>query len=148
MEKMPKDNNLQCPCSSGKPYVKCCAVYHQGKEPETAVVLMRSRFSAYAMNNVDYILRTTHPRHPPLLKNPGLWKEEILKFSINTCFERLEVLDSKADGDRATVIFIAHLSYAGEDVSFTEKSFFSRVDGRWLYVNGDVFPGIVRDLRA
>lgn len=144
---MTRDNNYPCPCSSGKPYVKCCAVYHQGKEPKTAVALMRSRFSAYAMNQVTYLIRTTHPRHPSLSKNPGLWKEEILRFSMNTRFERLEVLDSKEVGDRATVIFIAHLRRGEEDVSFTEKSCFSRVDGRWLYVNGDVFPGVVRDLR-
>ena len=138
---MTKDENFLCPCSSGKTYQKCCAIYHEGKEPETVVALMRSRYSAYALNNVDYIVRTTHPRHPAVSENLNLWKEEILKFSLNTDFEGLEILDSKELPDRATVVFIARLNQEGEDATFTERSFFAKVDGKWLYVNGDIFAG-------
>jgi SEC-C motif-containing protein len=145
---MTKDKNFPCPCCSGKPYVKCCEVYHLGNEPKTAEVLMRSRFSAYALNNVDYIIRTTHPRHPSVSQNRDLWKKEILSFCLGTRFEKLEVLDAKELPDRATVIFIAHLKQGDEDVSFTERSFFARVDGKWLYVNGDVYPGVVKDLKV
>ncbi len=144
---MTKDTNFECPCCSGKPYLECCGVYHQGKPAETALQLMRSRYSAYALNNVDYIIRTTHPRHPAVSQNLNTWKEEILKFSMNTDFEKLEIVDSKELPDRATVIFIAHLKNGDEDATFTERSFFSKVNGVWYYVNGDVFAGENRSLK-
>ena len=142
------DQEFICPCGSGKPYLDCCRVYHEGKEAENSLVLMRSRYSAYALNNAEYIIRTTHPRHPAVSQNLAVWKQEILQFSLNTEFERLEIVDSLEQNDKATVVFIAHLKQNGEDVSFTERSFFAKVGGRWLYVNGDVFAGERSDLKA
>lgn len=142
---MTKDTNFLCPCCSGKPYLECCAPYHQdAKTPETAQALMRSRYSAYSLNNVEYILKTTHPRP----QNLPLWKEEVLKFSVNTDFEKLEILGAKEQGDRATVVFIAHLKQGEEDVTFTERSYFAKADGAWFYVNGDLFPGEDRSVKA
>lgn len=143
------DRTLTCPCCSGKTYEDCCGLYHRGKDAESAVALMRSRYSAYALSNVDYIVRTTHPRHPALVgKNLDAWKQEILNFSLNTDFEELEVLTFREENDKAVVVFIAHLKSDGEDLTFTERSFFSKVAGRWLYVNGDIFPGENRDMTA
>lgn len=141
------DADLKCPCNSGKLYRECCAPFHQGKEAGNAVALMRSRYSAYAMNNVDYIVRTTHPRNP-VLSHLDTWKQEILNFSLNTDFVDLEILDSKEQKDRATVVFIAHLEQDGRDATFTERSYFAKVDGKWYYVNGDTYPGEERDVRA
>jgi len=145
---MIEDKEFQCPCCSGKAYHACCRPYHEGNQPENALILMRSRYSAYALNNVDYIVRTTHPRHPSLSQNLRQWKEEILQFAMHTDFECLEILDFKEQGDHATVIFIAHLKQNGADVTFTERSYFSKTDGRWLYVNGDVFSGEERNLEG
>jgi SEC-C motif domain protein len=144
---MTTDRDIECPCCSGKPYRECCGIYHQGKEAESALTLMRSRYSAYALNNVEYIVRTTHPRHPAVSQNLQSWKEEILKFAMNTDFEKLEVLDCKEQPDRAVVIFIAHLKQDDEDATFTERSFFAKTEGKWLYVNGDVFVGENRELK-
>lgn len=144
---MTTDKEFKCPCCSGQSYDDCCSPYHQGKQPENALLLMRSRYSAYALNNADYIVRTTHPRNPAVLQNLQRWKEEILHFAMNTDFERLEVLDFKEQGDHATVIFIAHLKQNGVDASFTERSYFSKAEGKWLYVNGDVFAGEARGLK-
>jgi SEC-C motif-containing protein len=145
---MTNDPSLLCPCCSGKSYKDCCSVYHQGKEAENALALMRSRYSAYAFNNVDYIVRTTHPRNPAVSQNVAAWKQAILNFSLNTDFDKLEVLDYKEKPNSATVVFIAHLKQDEEDVTFTERSFFAKVDGRWFYVNGDVFPGENKDIKA
>jgi SEC-C motif domain protein len=142
------DQDFKCPCCSGKSYRDCCSIYHQGKDAESALSLMRSRYSAYALNNVEYIVRTTHPRHPAIAQNLNQWKEEILNFSMNTEFEKLEILDSKELSGRAIVVFIAHLKQNDKDTSFTERSFFSRVGGRWVYVNGDVFAGENREIKA
>lgn len=144
---MTNDIDFSCPCCSGKPYHACCGPLHEGKmAPASALDLMRSRYSAYATNNVAYIIRTTHHRHPAILQNLNVWKEEILKFCMSTEFERLEVLESKESSDRATVIFIAHLKQGNEDATFTERSFFAKVSGEWFYVNGDIFAGENRSI--
>lgn len=144
---MVTDPDFKCPCSSGALYQDCCAIYHRGKAAESAEKLMRSRYSAYALNNVDYIVRTTHPRHPAVSQNLNAWKEAILNFSLNIDFERLEILSVSEQNDKATVVFIAHLKQGEEDATFTERSYFAKVEGIWLYVNGDVAPGENRPLK-
>lgn len=107
---------------------------------------MRSRYSAYALNHIDYIIRTTHPRNPSFSQNIELYKQEIMHFALNTDFEGLEIVDFKESKGRAIVIFIAHLKSNDQDISFTERSFFAKVDGRWLYVNGDLYSGANREV--
>jgi hypothetical protein len=42
----------------------CCGPLHRGeKEAETPVALMRSRYAAFAVANVDYLWRTLHEEH-------------------------------------------------------------------------------------
>ena len=49
-----------CPCESKRTYDQCCEPYLLGRKvPETAELLMRSRFSAYAMNMAEYLVATT-----------------------------------------------------------------------------------------
>ena len=48
-----------CPCGSGLPYEECCGPYIKGeKYPPTAEALMRSRYTAYAVHAIDYIINT------------------------------------------------------------------------------------------
>jgi SEC-C motif-containing protein len=44
------DPNRPCPCGSAQPYAECCARLHRGEATAaTAELLMRSRFSAFAV---------------------------------------------------------------------------------------------------
>ena len=55
-----------CPCGSGLPYAGCCGPLHQGERvAETAEALMRSRYSAFAVGDVAYLVRTWHPAGRP-----------------------------------------------------------------------------------
>jgi SEC-C motif-containing protein len=129
---------MPCPCGSKQLFHKCCKPYHEGALPETAEKLMRSRFSAYAVGNADYIIDTTHPANPGYTTERQTWKEDIARFCTLTQFISLEVL-ATADGttpDEAFVEFRATLTQLGKDASFTERSKFLRIDGKWLYVAG------------
>lgn len=137
-----------CPCCSGKPYDDCCMPFHEGSIPSSAELLMRSRYSAYALNLADYIIATTHPLNSHYSCDVPLWKEEIEAFSRQSVFERLDVLDHREIQEKAYVVFIAHLKYAGDDATFTERSAFEKIEGRWLYLSGETFPGIQLDLMA
>jgi peptide deformylase len=122
-----------CPCSSGMAYSQCCQPFHKGLPPENALQLMRSRYVAYVLNLPEYIIKTTHPGNPEYSENRPAWKERLSDFSHSFQFLRLDVLDFKERGQLATVLFKAHLMLKEQDASFTEKSYFEKWKGRWLY---------------
>ena len=125
---------MPCPCRSGKEYEECCKPYHTGLiSPPSALLLMRSRYSAYALGLAKYIIETTHPQHPEAQKNHWQWREEILAFSRGTEFLDLDVLSSEEFDDTAFVTFSVSLKQGDKEVSFTEKSRFEKSEGLWLY---------------
>ena len=68
-----------CPCQSQQPYENCCQPYHeQSKQPKTAEQLMRSRYAAYVLQQIDYIIKTTVPAQQALLD-----KTSITQWSYN-----------------------------------------------------------------
>jgi SEC-C motif-containing protein len=55
-----------CPCGSAEPFGGCCRPLHLGeRQAHTAEELMRSRYSAFAVGDADYLWRTWHPRTRP-----------------------------------------------------------------------------------
>ncbi|MFI9829984.1 YchJ family protein [Streptomyces sp. NPDC051913] len=117
-----------CPCGLSQPYDECCGRYHSGAAAPTAEALMRSRYCAFVRLDAGYLLRTWHPR-----TRPGR-----LDLDPGTRWTGLEILgtgDGSAFHHTGTVEFRA--SYAGG--SLHERSRFERVDGAWVYVDGE-FP--------
>ena len=57
------ENDMEtCPCGTNKAYSQCCEPLIRGeRQAATPEELMRSRYSAYAKTEVDYIINTTHP---------------------------------------------------------------------------------------
>jgi SEC-C motif-containing protein len=125
---------MECPCHSGLSYPECCEPYHLGKQlPESALQLMRSRYSAYAIKNADYIIATTHPENSSFSADHKDWKESILYFCNRTSFRGLKVIEVLEGLQESYVTFFAHLFQNGDDVSFQETSRFVKVGDRWLY---------------
>ncbi|MCX4975812.1 MULTISPECIES: YchJ family protein [unclassified Streptomyces] len=116
-----------CPCGLPRAYEECCGRYHSGAAAApTAEALMRSRYAAFVRQDEKYLLRTWHPRTRPASVDfdPGMrW----------TGLEILETGDGSAFHSAGTVTFRA--SYRGG--SLHERSRFERVDGAWVYVDGD-----------
>ncbi|MDE2299648.1 MAG: hypothetical protein KGL99_08865 [Burkholderiales bacterium] len=127
-----------CPCQTRSaahpttPYAACCAHYHAGPlhlQAPTAEALMRSRYAAYVLDRVDYLLATWHPStrpaaidaNPPGLKWLGL---EVRRHTV-------------MDADHASVEFVARSKLGGRAQRLHELSRFVREDGRWFYVDGD-----------
>lgn len=128
--------NAPCPCGSGAKFKRCCSLILDGQPATTPEALMRSRYTAYALGHVDHILNTTHPDSPHWQADHKGWFDEIDRFCRETSFDRLEVLASRAQGDRGIVAFRAHLSGPGGATVLAERSAFARVDGRWRYLAG------------
>jgi SEC-C motif domain protein len=133
--KLPVNN--PCPCGSLQKYKKCCKTFHDKITfPKTALELMKSRFTAFAVENADYIISTTHNDNPDFTSDINSWKKDILNFSQNTNFEKLEILDVIDQEEESFVTFKATLKQNAKDISFTEKSRFLKDGEKWLYVDG------------
>lgn len=130
--------NSLCPCGSPLKYKKCCKVFHDNiKNPLNALELMKSRFSAYAFKQSNYIIKTTHKENQDYSENILEWKKEIEIFSSNTDFDKLEILEFIKGEIESFVTFRANLFQNKNDVSFIEKSRFKKEDNIWLYVDGE-----------
>ena len=130
--------NSLCPCGSLKKYKKCCKIFHDNiKKPSNALELMKSRFSAFAFLRSDYIIKTTHQQNCDFSLDTFSWRDDIEKFSKNTNFEKLEILDFIDSDFESFVTFKATLFQNKKDISFIEKSRFLKESNIWLYVDGE-----------
>lgn len=132
-----KDTTLTCPCGSNKPFSFCCEPAIEGHKPaRTAEALMRSRYTAFALGAVDYIINTTAEEY----RNPedaDLLAEQV----IATTWTGLKILNTKAgqaDDLNGVVEFIARFETDEEQNELHERSNFRKQDNHWFYVDGEV----------
>ena len=116
-----------CLCGSGRNAADCCTPLHQGQPAPSPEALMRSRYSAFASENADYLLRSWHPDYRP----------ETLDFPADTRWTSLTVLSSREQDDVGEVHFIARFQEAGEWFELEEASRFSKLNGHWFYEAGN-----------
>lgn len=130
-----------CPCGRGalgpRPralrFAQCCGRYTgDAAEPAPdAESLMRSRYSAFVRGDAAHLCATWHASTRPsdLQLEPGLrW----LGLQVKS--------QRTLDADRAEVEFVARSRDAtGRAHRLHERSRFVREDGRWYYVDGDLF---------
>ena len=124
--------NSKCLCGSGKKYKECCFKYHKGANPKNALLLMKSRFSAYAAGDANYIIKTTHKNSPHYEEDRLQWIKEIKKFSKSN-FKKLEIIEFTENENEAFVEFKAYI----DDYIMHEKSRFVKED-IWYYVDGEI----------
>lgn len=94
---------MLCYCGSKREYEECCKSFVMGeKQAETPEQLMRSRFTAYCIQDADYLVDTQHEstRHPSL-------KHSIEASFSSTEWLSLSVVHSEQVGDNGIVEFIA-----------------------------------------
>lgn len=122
-----------CPCESGKRYAECCGRWHAGPQflqAPDAEALMRSRYSAFVLDRLDYLLATWHPDTRPTALEPNPADLKWLGLTIKRA--------QAQDADHATVEFVARSRQAGRAHRMHELSRFVREQGQWFYVDGDV----------
>ena len=130
--------NDNCPCGSLIKYKKCCKPFHEDiKTPINALELMKSRYCAYAIEKSEYIILTTHQNNRDLNTDTKAWNNDILDFSRNTKFEKLEILEFIDGQTESFVTFKANITQNKQDVSFIEKSRFIKENGKWQYIDGE-----------
>lgn len=123
-----------CPCGSGADFAACCSRFISGREaPSTAVLLMRSRYSAYVVGDEAYLLRTWHPStRPPQLNLVNGTEAKWLGLKI------ISFVDGCAGDDNGEVEFVARYKLQGRAVRLHEHSRFVRERGHWYYLDGQI----------
>jgi len=128
---------VTCECGLGPSVEECCGRFIEGAaRPETAEALMRSRYTAYAIQNIDY-LAATHD--PDTVGNMD--REDTEKWAREANWQGLEIVDTVAGGpedEEGVVEFIARYETGGKTIAHHERSTFRRIDGQWFYVDGDM----------
>ena len=119
-----------CYCGNSIYFQDCCEPYIKGiKNATTAEVLMRSRYSAFAVGDADYLVNTIH-----ISKRRYHNKRDILAWSQANKWLKLEVLAST----ETTVTFKAY--YLDENLKAQvhyEHSTFKLENDKWFYVDGE-----------
>lgn len=117
---------MKCYCDLAQAFDNCCEPFLQGKElAPDPVSLMRSRYSAFATGEVDYLKQTWHPNFVPV----------DLTIEPDQKWIGLKIIETRSDGDHGEVKFVARYKIAGKAHRLEEHSLFSRIDGRWYYLH-------------
>lgn len=133
-----------CPCRSTDQnqklaYENCCQPYvEKKKKAPTAESLMRSRYSAYVVKNINYIDETQIT-----LDNETFNKEEALKWADSSEWMGLDIRKTtkgESNDNTGTVEFVAHYKdkESGTELHHHETSLFQKKDGEWKFREGQI----------
>lgn len=133
-----------CPCQSGRSYTDCCGPLLEGvSRAETAEQLMRSRYSAFAIGNAQYLLNTLHPNQ----RQPDEFTH--IKSGLqNIEWTGLTIVDRESgekDDIEGIVEFVAQYQLRGQPGRLHERSRFLFEQNQWFYLDGihppEALPG-------
>ena len=128
--------NKFCPCGSSKSYNDCCGLIISGKkEAATCLELMRSRYAAFTVANIDYLMQSHHSSTRPLKQRKSIqkWTESVHWMGLVI----LSTMAGEANDDIGFVEFRALYVEAGKMQQIHEKSLFKRENQKWVYVSGE-----------
>ena len=129
-----------CPCGSGKSFAQCCEPLLNGTEKaKTAEALMRARYSAYVVHNIDFIINTCETGE----KIAQIDRKATEDWSNKSTWHGLKILRTEKGGEQdeeGIVEFEATYTQKGIRDIHHEIGGFKKVNGEWLYSVGSVKP--------
>ncbi|WP_040525033.1 YchJ family protein [Gordonia effusa] len=123
----------RCPCGSGEVFGDCCRPLLAGAPAPTAERLMRSRYTAFVVDDAEYLLETWHRAKRP----------SQLVLDDELTWRRLDVLATQHGGPFDTTGMVEFEAfYRGPDGrgSLHERSRFVKQGRDWFYVDGTALP--------
>ncbi|MFA6235989.1 MAG: YchJ family protein [Bacteriovorax sp.] len=132
-----------CACGSDLAYSECCEPYIKGKKSApTAVALMRSRYTAFAVGEMDYIYNTHHESTRKELDMDG-----VKSWAANSEWLGLEIRETERGTENDTegkVEFKCKFVFNGNEQSHHELSTFKKEGKIWYFVDGVMKNNTVR----
>jgi SEC-C motif-containing protein len=129
-----------CPCGSGLSYSACCESVISGrKDAITAQELMRSRYTAFTIANVDYLMRSHSAKTRPVKERKSIekWAKSVMWMGLTI----IQTQGGEASDEVGSVEFKALYLENRKPQQIHEKSLFRRENGKWVYVSGVHFKG-------
>ena len=128
---------MKCPCGSNLEYGVCCEPLISGKQQaETAEALMRSRYTAYVVGEIDYLGKTLDENG-----RKDFDFDATSEWSRDTNWKELEVVaveNGGANDDQGIVEFIARYEMDGQLLEHHERAYFAKNNGVWEFTDGRV----------
>lgn len=125
-----------CPCGSEVEYDKCCGMYITAGIPvPTAEKLMRARYTAYALNEIDFIMDT----HVVEEGEEEASRQATAEWASESEWQGLEILKctkGKESDLKGTVEFKAHYMVERARYTHHEISKFEKREGKWIFTEG------------
>ncbi len=121
--------NKKCFCDTGLLFENCCGLYlNNNRKAPSALALMRSRYSAYAIHNADYLTETTYVSERKYYSKP-----EILRWAVSNKWQKLEILSFTENNVEFKAYF---LDSDNQSQVHYEFSTFKFENGAWYYLDG------------
>ena len=119
-----------CPCDSKKEFSKCCSpLIEQTLEAMTPEQLMRARYTAFTIKNMDYIYETTHPQ-----ARFEFDRKANQEWADQANFKKLEVINTSTEANKGVVEFKAHFQMKdSEPAIHHEVAYFRKQEGIWYF---------------
>ncbi len=132
-------NQQNCFCNSLLSFSNCCGrfISHLNK-PETPEQLMRSRYTAFNLGDINYLIKTLYP------SKRQEDDAQIIQQTINeTKWLGLKIIDSINNTNSGFVEFVAFFQDDLDGYAqLHERSNFIKVDDYWFYLDGEQLPPI------
>lgn len=128
---------MKCPCQSAKDFNQCCEPILKGEaKAATAEQLMRARYSAYTVANIDFLKSTLAPE-----SRQDFDAATTKRWAQSAKWKGLKILSTQLgleNDKKGTVEFIATYEQDGEGLDHHETSQFRKSEqGEWFFVDGD-----------
>lgn len=120
-----------CPCGSLHEFAECCEPYLNGTQSApTPEALMRSRYTACALQNTAYLLNSWHPDTRP--------KTLELDLQMRWLGLKIVKVHRGVHENIGHVHFVARYKVKnGQAHRMEENSRFKKIGTQWFYVDGD-----------
>ncbi len=136
--------NPHCPCGTQKHYTDCCQPYLDGLAlAPTAEALMRSRYTAYSKNNLNYLIGTQHPTTRK--KTDPITLQQTFETTRWVSLTIVKTQQGLPHHKRGIVEFIATHQEKSRNLNpqqsqLHERSRFIQENKQWFYIDGDLLP--------
>jgi SEC-C motif-containing protein len=126
---------MKCPCNDAVEFAACCEPVIRGqRKAATAEELMRSRYSAYALGEIEWIVDSQSPDGRQFVD-----RRATEEWSKRATWHRIEIVETREGGPddaEGFVEFKAYYTLGGEDITHHEIASFRKENGTWFFVDG------------
>lgn len=128
--------SVNCYCCSQIPFSECCEPVIHSLAAASPLALMRSRYSAFCLQNSDYLIATTLPAARSSELTTGLQE------TFATTQWRGLIIISHTAQEVEFCAFYSPKQDTSDLAQIHELSHFECIEGRWFYASGKHLPAI------